>query len=551
MPPTPPSAPFPGDPSGHPPKGQPTPPVSGFRFLDFIERVGNRFPEPVLIFAGLAVVAIALSAVGAALGWHVQPVTPKLDAQNKITLVAREGGPIFVQSLTTIEGVYWMLANMVRNFTSFPPLGLIITCMLGIGVAERVGMFATLMRFLAMLTPRKLLTPMIIFLGCNASIASDAGYLILPPLAAALFYAVGRHPLAGAGAAFAGVAGGFGAGFFVTGADTVLAGFATAAGRGIDPTVNVLATTNWYFKAASVFVLTAAGWAVTDLFIEKRLRRSSPVNTAEQPTELVAPTPTEKRALGVSLLVMLAFIGLYIAMVKLPGWPLYGDGQPLPTDRPSARWSQVLVPMMFFIFLAPGLTYGFMTGKLRTQQSVCDAFYSSVRTLAPVIAMAFFAAQFLAYFQYSNLDKLMAYGGGKLLVRLDLPTPVLLVVFILTIILADFAMSSMTAKFAVLAPIVIPMFMMTGVSPDLTTAGYRIGDSVVNIITPLNTYMPIVLLVIQKYRTGAGVGSLISLMIPYSLVFGIVWIAFFLLWYFAGLNLGPDAGLLYTPPAAF
>ncbi|HZW07228.1 MAG TPA: AbgT family transporter [Phycisphaerales bacterium] len=540
---------FPDDPA-HPQPRSPTPdpPRSGFRILDVIEKVGNKFPGPVLLFAMLAVLVIVLSAIGNWSGWHVQPVSPVLDAAGRVSLV-NKGDPIHVRSLANVDGVYWMLANMVRNFTSFPPLGLVITCMLGIGVAERVGLFATLMRFLAMITPRRLLTPMIVLLGCNSSIASDAGYLILPPLAAGLFYAVGRHPLAGAGAAFAGVAGGFGAGVFITGADTVLAGFATAAGRVIDPNVTVLATTNWYFKAASVVVLTLAGWAVTDLFIERRLRRSSPVDTAERPTDLVPLSSKEKSALGVSLLVLLAFVALYIAMVKIPGWPLYGEGSPTPADRPSARWSQVIVPMMFFTFLAPGLTFGFMTGALRGQQSVCDAFYGAVKSLAPVIAMAFFAAQFLEYFKYSNLDRLMAFGGGKMLVHLDLPTPLLLVVFVVAIILADFAMSSMTAKFAVLAPIVIPMFMMVGVSPDLTTAGYRIGDSVVNIITPLNTYMPIVLLVLQKYRKGAGLGSLISLMVPYSLTFGVIWIAFLLLWYFTGLNLGPDAALNYTPPA--
>ena len=540
MPPLPPQTPSPGDSASH---GKP---ASGFRILDLIERVGNKFPEPVLLFAGLAVLIIILSAIGASFGWHVQPVKPLME-KAKVVLVD-DGPRLMVKSLLTPDGLYWMLATMVKNFVNFPPLGLVITCMLGIGVADKVGLFATLMRFLAMVTPRRLLTPMIILLGCNASVASDAGYLILPPLAAGLFYAVGRHPLAGAGAAFAGVAGGFGAGIFITGADTVLAGLATAAAKPIDPKLVILATTNWYFKAASVTVLTAAGWFVTDVLIERRLQRSAPVDTGERPTELTRLSSVETTALGLSVAVLVLFVGLFVALVAIPGWPLYGSGQPDAATAVSARWSQVLVPWMFFTFLAPGLVFGFMTGALRTQQSVCDAFYHAVRTLAPMIAMAFFAAQFLAYFQYSGLDKLMAFGGGKLLVKLDVPTPLLLIVFVLAIILADFAMSSMTAKFAVLAPIIIPMFMMVGISPNLTTAGYRIGDSVVNIVTPLNTYLPIVLIALQKYRRNAGLGTLISLMVPYSITFGAVWITFLLFWYFMGWNLGPDAPLHYTPP---
>jgi aminobenzoyl-glutamate transport protein len=205
--------------------------------------------------------------------------------------------------------------------------------------------------------------------------------------------------------------------------------------------------------------------------------------------------------------------------------------------------------MMFFVFLAPGVTYGILTASIKNQADLVGAMYHAIRGIAPVIVMNFFAAQFLAYFSYTNLDRMLAFTGGRLLVDADLPVPLLLVVFVTLIILADFALSSMTAKFTLLAPIVIPMFMMVGVSPALTTGAYRIGDSVVNIVTPLNSYLAIVLLVLQRYQAKAGLGSLIALMVPYSVVFGVCWTGFLLLWYLVGLPMGPGGGLHYVPPA--
>lgn len=546
--------------------------------LDLIERVGNLLPEPVLLFLLLAVIVMVVSALGTAAGWSVQPLRPQivtqpaldaagapiLDAAGKpihravidpatgrpSVVVVPEGQPLAPRSLLTSDGLYWAMSNMVHNFINFAPLGLVLTSMLGIGLAEKVGLFSSFMRWLASITPRALLTPSIMFLGCNASIASDAGYIILPPLAAGLYAAMGRSPVAGIAAAFAGVAGGFGAGLFVTGADAVLAGVATPAANIIDPGVKVLATTSWYFKAASVPVLVLAGWAVTDLIVEPRLVRMGVIGAAP---DLGGSAPTgpltsrERRGLLLAGLSMLLVIALLLVAMKTPGWPLYGDGQARPTEKPGPRWSQVIVPMMFFVFLTPGIVYGLATGALRTQKDFVEGLYHAIRTVAPVIAMAFFAAQFIEYFKYSNLDRMLAYVGGDLLIRADLPIPLLLVLFIVFIVLADFAMSSMTAKFTALAPIIVPMFMLVGVSPDLTIAAYRIGDSVVNTITPLNAYLLIVLLALQRYRKDAGMGTLIALMTPYSLAFGVMWTLFLLAWFAAGVPVGPGAGLHYVP----
>ena len=558
--------------------------------LDRLERIGNALPEPALIFAILAAVVIAASAIGSAAGWRVQPIkpkaefvqkvdgagvavvddkgapvmVPKLDERGKpeVTLVGetdKEGNPVYLEprSLLTSDGVYWMLSSMVRNFTGLPALGLVFVSMLGIGLAEKFGMFSALMRGLAMITPRRFLTPMIVLIGANSSVASDAGYIILPPLAAALYLAVNRPPIAGLAAAFAGVAGGFGGGIFPTAADGFLAGVATSSAHIIDPSYHpVDPTHNLYFKAASSVLIMFAGWFVTDRIVEPRLKRLAPgagYDDAPSLSEL-ALKPDEKRGLIAAAVVAVVVLGAFAAAVRIEGGPLHGKGLPMlanntpaPGEREGERWSQVIVPMILLVFMLPAMAFGFVTGALRSQKDFIDGIYHGIRTIVPVLAIAFFMGQFVNYFQYTGLDRMLAYAGGSLLVSADLPIPLLIVLFVLLVVAGDFAMSGMLSKFGVLAPIFIPMFMMIGMSPELTTAAYRIGDSVVNIITPLNSYLLIILVALQKYNKDAGLGSLISLMLPYSLVFGILWTLFLLAWYWSGYPLGTDAPLNYIP----
>lgn len=579
--------------------------------LDFIERVGNALPEPALIFAILAAVVIALSAIGSKLGWQVQPVQPrvvmvdgtnqageavkvpklKADGRPEVELV-KIGEPVTPKNLVTSEGLYWMLSSMLRNFTTLPAMGLIFVAMLGIGVAEKFGFFSALMRGLAVATPRKLLTPVIVLIGANSSVASDAGYIILPPLAAALYMAVGRPPIVGVAAAFAGVSGGFGGGFFPSGGDGVLAGFAQDAARVIDPTYTVSIVHNLYFKAGSAIIIMLAGWFVTDKIVEPRLIRSGLTGAIDGPqVGDMALKPAEKRALSWSIVTMGAILGIFATMIFIPGAPLHGDGQPTLADgrvivhhsvtiaaadakttapahdvltrdpflvaenavkgrlpeTPAQRWSHVIVPIIFFAFLIPGMVYGRLTGVMKSQKDFIDGIFHGIRSLTPVFAIAFFMGQFVNYFAYTRLDKMLAYAGGSLLVTADLPVPLLIALFVLMVVVGDFAISGMLSKFGVLAPIFIPMFMMVGKSPELTTAAYRIGDSVVNIITPMNSYLLIILVVLQKYRKEAGLGTLISLMLPYSIVFFFVWTGFLLIWYQLGISLGPDSPVNYVP----
>lgn len=619
---------------------KPSAPVGSPRtgILDLIERVGNKLPEPAILFAMLWVAVIAFSAIGAAAGWSVQPVRPTVervqqidasgspvfDDAGKPVMVTKKtasgkpeirleptGKPIEPKSLLTGEGIYWMLSSMLGNFTRQPALGLVFVAVVGIGLAERFGLFSALMRALAIATPRALLTPVIVMIGANSSVASDAGYIVLPALAAALFQAVGRHPVAGLAAAFSGVAGGFGGGFFPTGGDGALAGFATTAAHIIDPNYTVNITHNLYFKSGSAVVVMLAGWFVTDRIIEPRLRRTMAVEGQDTTAvTTLALNRSEKKGLVAALAVNLAILAVFAAMVFVPGLPLHGRGTPTTAsgqaasttpvvvfegvaaagggggdgeielyredavidpetgavlepayvvrqgpgrpslvERPGQRWSHVIVPLIFLSFLFPGIAFGLVTGQIRGQKDLIDGLYHGVRSIVPVLTILFFLAQFVEGFKYSNLDKMLAYAGGSLLVQADLPVPLLIIAFVLLVIGGDFAMSGMLAKFGVMAPIFIPMFMMVGISPELTTAAYRIGDSVVNVITPLNSYLLIILGVLLKYRKDAGLGTLISLMVPYSAVFFVVWTVFLLGWYAMGQPLGPESPIGFVPRA--
>ncbi len=579
--------------------------------LDWIEWVGNKLPEPALLFVLLAAIVIGLSAFGSWAGWSVQPVAPVLQTASVLqadgstalqpvldaagrpqVLLEAKGEPLKPQSLLTVDGIYWIFSSLLRNFAMMPALPLIFAAMLGIGVAEKFGFFSALMRWLALRTPAKLLTPVVVFLGANASVASDAGYIILPPLAAALYLAMGRHPLAGLAAAFVGVAGGFGGGIFPTGSDGVLTGFAQDAARVIEPSYAVSILHNYYFKIASAVIVTLVGWFVTDVIVEPRLRRLQPEalqSTESSAMHTMALGAVEKRALFASLATMAAVGALLLALVLVPGMPLHGNGKPtlpngrvlttqavqiLPADAvleegtavlstspltvvatgaprlsesPGPRWTQVIVPMILLIFLLPGMVFGWITAQLKTQADLTDALASGIRSIVPVLVILFCLAQFVGVLGYSGLDRMLAYAGGSLLFEAKLPIPLLITLFVAVVVFGDFAMSGMLSKFGVLAPIFIPMFMIVGMSPELTTAAYRIGDSVVNIVTPLNSYMLIVLAVYQKYRSNAGLGSLIALMVPYSVVLGVVWTALLLVWYLLGFDLGPGAPLLYRP----
>jgi aminobenzoyl-glutamate transport protein len=518
----------------------------GRSWLDAIERVGNALPDPATLFA----IGALLVAVGSELAWRLDWQIEKTVAPPAAAETAAANPPAAPHTETVIlqptrllssDGVYWMLASMKDNFMKFPPLGVVLLGMLGIGLAERTGLVGAALKALLVAVPPQLLTPALVFAGVNSSLGSDAGYVVLPPVAAAIFHAVGRPPLAGLAAAFAGVAGGFCANLAITSLDPILAEFSTASARLVDPGYVVSPTANWWLMIVSAFLLTGVGWAVTAWWVEPRLARAEPHEAAAvEPTSRTL-TPEERSGLVLAAWIAAACLALFVAAAVIPGAPLTGNDGHMP------RWVQAIVPGIFLGFLIPGIAYGFRTGSLESDKDVARVLSEAMAGMGSYLVLAFVAGQFIAWFAYSHLGEMFAIAGGRALVALDPPASLLLMGFVVIVLLSDVFVGSMSAKYAFMAPVFVPMFMQVGISPELTQAAYRIGDSVTNMITPLNPYMVIVLVFVQRYAPRAGIGTLVAMMLPYFVAFGLAWTALLVLWVAAGLPLGPHGPLFYQP----
>ncbi|MDH3211795.1 MAG: AbgT family transporter [Myxococcales bacterium] len=541
--------------------------------LDTIERVGNALPDPATLFLLGALLVLGLSQVAATLEWTVEktvsrevrevvrdaagdplrdpvsgdPVTRAvLDPQTGRARREPVRVPVRAVGLLSSEGLYWVLRSMVTNFTGFPPLGVVLVGMLGIGVAERSGFVGAALKAVLLAVPASLLTPTIFFVGVMSSLGLDAGYVVLPPLAAALYMAVGRSPLVGIAAVFAGVSAGFSANLFITSLDPLLAEFSTAGARLIDPAYAVAATANWWFMIASTLLLTTVGWAVTAWWVEPRFHRKPPAEGGAHPLspEALASqrlSPAEKRGLLGAAGAALLALAVFAAAVGIPGAPLDG------LDGPFPRWVRVIVPLIFLGFLVPGLVYGVLTGSVRRDKDVARMMGEVMASMGPYVVLAFFAAQFIAYFAHSGLGEMLAIAGGHALARAALPAAFLMVGFIGVVMVSNLFIGSMSAKYAFFAPVFVPMFMQVGISPELTQVAYRVGDSVSNVITPLNPYVVILLVYMQRYMPRAGIGTLVALMLPYTVAFALAWTALLVVWMLAGVALGPAGPLAYVP----
>jgi aminobenzoyl-glutamate transport protein len=503
-------------------------------WLDRIERAGNALPDPATLFA----IGALLVALGSELAWQLdwqveKTISPGSDVTESVTVRATR--------LLSSDGVYWMLNSLVKNFIEFPPLGVVLVGMLGIGLAERTGLVGAALKALLAAVPARWLTPALVFAGVMSSLGLDAGYVVLPPVAAALFLAVGRPPLAGLAAAFAGVAGGFCANLFITSLDPILAEFSTASAHLVDPGYSVAATANWWLMIVSTFLLTGLGWAVTAWWVEPRLARAGPQAGAPPAENATALGADERSALAWAAGVALLCLALYAAAALVPGAPLAGD------DGAFPRWVRAIVPGIFIGFLVPGVVYGVRAGTLQSDKDVARMMGETMAGMGPYLVLAFFAGQFIAWFAHSGLGEMMAITGGRALVALDPSPSLLLVGFVGIVLLSDILVGSMSAKYAFMAPVFVPMFMQVGISPELTQAAYRIGDSVTNMITPLNPYMVIVLVFVQRYAPHAGIGTLVAMMLPYFITFGLVWTSLLVLWVAAGIPLGPLGPLSYQP----
>lgn len=501
------------------------PPSRLQRWLDFIERAGNALPHPATLFAGLAALVVVLSWV-----FHTAGVSVTHPAS---------GAVVGTVNLLSVSGLQRMVQEVARNFLAFPPLGISLTALLGLGIAEHSGLMGAGLRMVVLGTPRRLITPMVVFAGVMSNAGSEVGYVLLTPLAAALFHALGRHPLVGLAAAFAGVSGGYSANLLVGSIDVLLAGLTQAAAQLVNPDAQVTAVVNWYFMAVSTVMVTGIGTWVTERIVAPRLGDYQGSAPRE---ELKALTPRERRGLWAAGLTVGALVAFVLGGVLPTGGYLINPNNP--TFAKSA-FMEGLVTFIMLFGLLPGLTYGFVAGTLKNDHDAVTGMTRTMQSMGSFIVLAFFAAQFIAYFNWTNLGIICAVSGADLIQNLglqDRPVPLMLTL-VLFAAAVNLMISSASAKWALLAPVFVPMFMLLGYSPALVQGAFRVGDSVTNIITPLMSYFPLILNFVQKYQPRAGIGTLISTMLPYSLAFLIAWMGLLVLWILIGLPMGPDAPL--------
>lgn len=507
-------------------------------FLGAIEKVGNRLPDPVVIFVWMIVALFVASMVAAAMGASaVNPAT---------------GETLTAISLATSENLRRLFVDMPRTLTGFAPLGTVLVVMLGAGVAERTGFFSAAMRASVSKAPKALLTPIIIFVAIVSNHAADAAYVVLVPLAAIVFAAAGRHPVAGIAASFAGVSGGFSANIFPGHLDALLLGITEPAAHLLDPSWTANIAGNWWFILAMTVVFTPLGWWVTDRIVEPRLAPWTPAApaavTEEAAEDSEAVSRRERKGLLWAGIGALVLVGLWTAMTLGPAAP-FVDAEAGPGERMTPFYGS-LVAGFFLLFLVCGVAYGAAAGTVKSQGDVVRLTGQAMADMGPYIVLAFVAAHFVTLFNWSNLGAIIAIHGAEGLRASGLPTPLLLSGMVLLAASINLMVGSASAKWAALAPILVPMLMLLGVSPEMSTAAYRMGDSTTNIVTPLMVYFPLILGFAQRYQKDFGVGSLMAVMVPYSAAFLSAGLIMVLGWAALDLPLGPGASVDYQLPTA-
>lgn len=504
-------------------------------WLDRVERWGNALPDPVFIFLGFILLVIALSVVAASVGWSaVNPVS----------------GKVFeVESLLTEANLRRLLVGMPTTLTSFPPLGLVLVVMLGAAVAERSGLFTALLSGSIGKVPRWALTPSVFIIGLLSHHASDAAYVVFIPLAALIYAEAGRHPMAGIATAFAAISGGFAGNVMPGQVDVLLLGITEAAARLIDPNFIMNPLGNWWFSIGICLTFAPVAWFITDRIVEPRL---GPWRPDAETAALVVPrdglTPAQRRGLAHAGLAALAVIGLFAAFTFWPGFTPLLDRAAEGPQR-TTPFYRALIGGFMLLFLACGWAYGRAVGTVKSHRDIVSMMGHGMRTMAPYLVIVFFAAHFVALFTWSNLGPVIAVKGAEALRTLDIPRPLLLVSLLLMSSGFDLFIGSASAKWSAMAPVVVPMLMLLGISPEMTTAAYRMGDSVTNILTPLMSNFPLVLVICQRWSKGAGVGSVLALMLPYGLAFLAAGCLMVTGWVALELPVGPGAAVAYHLPA--
>ena len=504
-------------------------------FLNVIERAGNKLPDPAILFFFLMVFVWILSAV--------------LSPFNFTELDPRTGEQLIIHNQLTGESLADFLAGMVQTFVLFAPLGIVLVAMLGVGVAEHSGWIDAGLKKLLNFTPVSFLTPMLMCIAIISHTAADAGYVLVIPLGGVIFYAAGRHPLAGIAAAFAGVSGGFSANFIPSAIDPMLSSITLEAARIIDPEIMLNPINNLYFTAASSILIVLVGWYITDKIVEPRLKGLEIDGDEDQIPQMVSITSKESRAFWYGFIAMfLGLVGLFIwawpesSGLRDPNW----DNPDVSSlFSPNASLMQAIVPLIFVLMLIPGLVYGFASGKYQSSKDMIQNMTKSMESMGYYIVMAFFCALFIDAFNQSNVGLLIAVKGAGLLDAMALPGQVTILGIILLSAFVNLFIGSASAKWLLVAPIFVPMLMQLGISPDLTQVAYRVGDSVSNIITPLLPYFPLVVVFCQRYVKTTGIGTLISMMVPYTIIFLITWTIFLMVYWALGIPLSFEAHYVY------
>ncbi len=507
--------------------------ISGM--LGSIERVGNKLPHPATLFAIFAFAIVLLSGLAAL--FNVTAIHPGT------------GEKVEAFNLLSRQGLHMIMTNMVVNFTSFAPLGTVLVALLGIGVAESSGLMSTALRLLVISAPKKLLTFAIVFAGILSNMASEVGYVVLVPLGGMIFLAVGRNPIAGIAAAFAGVSGGYSANLLLGTIDPLLAGLSEEAARIIDPAYTVNPTANYYFMFISTFFIAYIGTWVTEKVVVPRLGE---YKGDAKPEEIKQLTDDERRGLRATFwaLVGIALLLLWSAVPaeggiwsSIPGTGFMRD--PVTGDLLRSPFMSGIVAIIFVVAAILGIVYGIAGKTLKSNYDVINGMGKSMSTLGTYIVLVFFAAQFVAYFNWTNLGLIFAIQGANFIGSLGFGRIPLMIALVLVAALINLVVGSASAKWAIMAPVFIPMFMLLGYSPEFTQLAYRVGDSVTNVIAPMMSYFAMIVAFMERYDKKAGIGTIIATMLPYTFIFLATWLLMLVVWIILGIPIGPGAPLFY------
>ncbi len=491
--------------------------------LRWIEVMGNKLPHPFWIFLWICIFIVVLSGVTSLLG--VSAIDPAT------------GATVEAQNLISGEGLRRFVEEMVTNFAHFAPFGLVLVMLMGVSVAERSGLLAVALRTVAFSVPRQVVLPVIFIIGACGNIGSDAGIVIVPPIAALIFTQMGLSPIAGLIAGYAGATAGFTANFFIAGTDVLLAGISSEITSQMPGGEEVSATANWYFMIVSTIFLGVGGAFIARRYTIPSCSRFEYSADTTITTERATLTPLERKGLKRAGISLLFYIILILALVVPENAPLRNQVTGGLVPSPFLRG---LIPVLFFFFAIPGYFYGKTTGAIKKPNDVLKQMEHGMKELSGYIVLMLVVAQFINLFNWSNLDTILAITGAEFLQSTGLTGPVMFTLFMILVAVLNIFLGSGSAKWAIFAPIFIPMLAQLGYSPAFVQLMYRVGDSITNCVTPLYVYFPLLLGWIHKYNNRIGIGTIVSLLVAYAVILFLMWVVLLFLWY--GLNLPIGVG---------